>query len=251
MAHKIYYSISGYDTATIISAGFDASDNSLTVTDSSQVTNEENINSNSITSTVVTSFGNEDAIRIDFGTTKTLDFIAHYMSSADTNDLYIYSSNSSAASYTQLGTILSSAIGWNIKEIDETTNRYWVIRSEDGTFSGLREVLLGKIINLQIPDIGSEEQEDYSTIYQQSYSGTQYSNKIDQPSTLFTLNFSFIDSDLKSDLETMQSTVQNRLKFVYYDESSYHYVRLVSPLQFTQVANSVYSTTMILQEQFQ
>ena len=252
MAHKLYYSIDGYYDATVVAGGsFDQSDNSFTVSDGSQVLNEANINSNSITDTVISSFGTNDVIRVDFGGVKTIDFIANYHSVADTNDLYFYSSNSSAASYSNRGNINSSVIGWNVTEFTEATNRYWALRSQDGTFDGMHEVIMGVSLNLQQPDMGAVEEEVYSTHYNEAYSGTQYSNKIDQPRTRGTLNFSFVDSDLKTGLELFQNTVQNKFKFIYYDESSYHYVRLVSPLQFTQVAGAVFTTQIILEEQFQ
>ena len=228
MAHKLYYSIDGYYDSTVVAAGsFDQSDNSFTVTDGSQVTNEANINSNSISDAAISSFGTNDVIRVDFGVTKTIDFIANYHSVADTNDLYFYS------------------------EFTEATNRYWVLRSQDGTFDGMHEVIMGTALDIGQPEIGNTENEKYNTVYNQAYNGTQYSNKIDIPYTEWTIKLPIIDTTLKSALDTFQATVQNKFKFIYYDGNTNHYVRLVAPITYVLLAPLVYTVTIKLKESFE
>tara|TARA_X000001382_G_C3157281_1_gene174985 strand:+ start:387 stop:1145 length:759 start_codon:yes stop_codon:yes gene_type:complete len=252
MAHKLYYSIDGYYDSTVVAAGsFDQSDNSFTVTDGSQVTNEANINSNSISDAAISSFGTNDVIRVDFGVTKTIDFIANYHSVADTNDLYFYSSNSSAASYSNRGNINSSAVGWNVTEFTEATNRYWALRSQDGAFDGMHEVIMGAALDIGQPEVGNTENEQYNTVYNKAYNGTQYSNKIDKPFTEWTIKLPIIDTTLKSALDTFQSTVQNKFKFIYNDGSSNHYVRLVAPITYVLLAPLVYTATIKLKESFE
>ena len=252
MAHKLYYSIDGYYDSTVVAAGsFDQSDNSFTVTDGSQVTNEANINSNSISDAAISSFGTNDVIRVDFGVTKTIDFIANYHSVADTNDLYFYSSNSSAASYSNRGNINSSAIGWNVTEFTEATNRYWVLRSQDGTFDGMHEVIMGAALDIGQPEVENTDNEVYNTIMNTAYNGTQYSNKIDAPHTTWNITLPIITTSLKNSLNTFQSTVQNKYKFIYYDGSINHYVRLASPLVFNAIAPLAYSVNFKLRESFE
>jgi len=53
----------------------------------------------------------------------------------------------------------------------------------------------------------------------------------------------------KTALDGLNSSVQDWKKFIYYDDSNYHYVRMTKPMDFTEVAPSVYSTSVSLQEQ--
>ena len=81
-----------------------------------------------------------------------------------------------------------------------------------------------------------------------TYNNTEFSNKIDTELRRWTLQVPIlIDSD-KTSLESLQSNYKNLYTFLYYDESSYHHVRLAKPLTFNQVATNAYSTSITLQE---
>ena len=56
---------------------------------------------------------------------------------------------------------------------------------------------------------------------------------------------------MKTSLEALRdNTEQDRFKFVYYDGTDYHWVRMsADSLQFTEVAHTIYSTTMNLTQQ--
>ena len=54
---------------------------------------------------------------------------------------------------------------------------------------------------------------------------------------------------MKTSLEGVRDSVQDHKKFIYYDETDYHYVRMVSPMDFTEVAYQRYSTNIKLREQ--
>jgi len=47
----------------------------------------------------------------------------------------------------------------------------------------------------------------------------------------------------------MSDAVQDYKKFIYYDETSYNYVRMTKPMEFTEVAPDIFSTSMSLREQ--
>ena len=253
MAHTIYYDSVGSVDVTI-----NDGTGTTSFTDTSTITNEEYANDESILYVVGGlghNAGNKEALLFDLGSAKTVDFCAYYCNDDDSNsltlDVAIYQ-GSATGSLSQAGsTNTSSNLGWNIIGFSDTTSRYWTWVSVNDRFQVLTEVFFGNKLEIDRPGIGRVDEEMYSTYIQQTYNGTEYSNKIDQPVTQWTLELPIIDSDLKSGLESFQDTVQNRYKFVYYDESSYHWVRLVEPLQFDQIGTNAYTTTLVLREQFE
>ena len=53
----------------------------------------------------------------------------------------------------------------------------------------------------------------------------------------------------KTALEALNANIQDWKKFIYYDDTNYHYVRLVNPIEFTEVAPNVFSANVSLREQ--
>jgi len=257
MAHTIYYDSVGSVDVTI-----NDGKGTTSFTDTSTISNEEYANDESILS-VVGGLGHiggiSEALLFDLGSAKTVDFCAYYCNDENEDSLTlgvgIYQ-GSATGSLSLAGTNgshgeYSSDLGWNIIGFSDTASRYWTWVSIDDRFEVLTEVFFGNKLEIDRPGIGRIDEEMYSTYIQQTYNGIEYSNKIDQPVTQWTLELPIIDSDLKSGLESFQDTVQNRYKFVYYDESSYHWVRLAEPLQFDQIGTNAYTTTLVLREQFE
>ena len=91
--------------------------------------------------------------------------------------------------------------------------------------------------------------EEFGTDVITSYGGNEYSNKRHNPKTTWSWNWSNISSSMKTSLENVRDSVQDHKKFLYYDETSYHYVRMGKPLEFTEVAYQRYSTNIKLREQ--
>lgn len=259
MAKKFIYDSMGMLDLTAsgaVKAGtFNNGTSTFTPSDS-EITNEHAIKDQSL-SEAVTSFDDEDMIRIDFTTSKTASIIARYNNSGtqESDDMYVYRS-SSATNVTTDGGEISARLyqmiaGWDVDEFTEVSERYWFLRVEDGTtFTGLSEIILGVPLTFENePDIGIATQEIFATDLNTSLGGVEYANKRHEPKTTFQLNFSNISQTFKNNLVSFEQDVTNFKKFVYYDDSAYHYVRLDSPIKFTEVAFQRFSASLKLREQ--
>ena len=215
------------------------------------VTNEHYINDQSLSNSV-TSFDDEDTIRIDFGGAKAIDFALIYMTASDSQPLKIYQSTAATSGLTEIGSIGDSELnaGWNLEAFSSATKRYWFFRANDGTITDMSEIILGTKLTFEVePDMGISTQESFATDLNVSYGGVEYANKRHNPKTTWTLNFSNISSTFKGNLVNFEQDVTNYKKFVYYDDSSYHYVRLDAPIKFTEVAYQRFSASLKLREQ--
>ena len=250
MAKKFYYDSVGITEATITAGTYNASTNVFTAS-SSEITNEHYIADQSI-GQAVTSFDDENMIRINLGSAKTVSDVVLYNSGAkDFDDLFVYHSSSATASLTLKLELNTTFAGWNANTLTSSGSfQYWFLRSEDNEYSGLSEVILGQPLTfLHEPDIGIATQEIFATDLNTSLGGVEYANKRHEPKTTFQLNFSNISQTFKNNLVSFEQDVTNFKKFVYYDDSTYHYVRLDSPIKFTEVAFQRFSASLKLREQ--
>lgn len=250
MAKKFYYDTVGLTEGTITAGTYNSSTNVFSVA-AGEVTNEHYINDQSI-GHAVTSFDNEDMIRIDLGSAKTAsDIVLYNNSSKDFDDLFVYHSSSATGSLVLKLELNTTFVGWNANTLTSSGNfQYWYLRSEDGTYGGLSEVILGVPLTFENePDIGIATQEVFATDINKSLGGVEYANKRHDPQSTWTLNFSNISSTFKGNLVNFEQDVTNYKKFVYYDDSAYHYVRLDAPIKFTEVAYQRFSASLKLREQ--
>ena len=213
-----------------------------------EVTNEHYLKDMSI-GHGVTSFDNNDCIRIDFGSAITADFVLHYMTTANSLDMIIYKSSNATSSLSAFTTDAAHTVGWNINSITIDT-RYVFIESAESAFAGMTELVIGtKLAFENEPDTGIATQEIFGTDINKSYGGVEYANKKHEPQSTWTLNFSNISQTFRNNLASMEADVTNYKKFVYYDDSAYHYVRLDAPIKFTEVAYQRFSASLKLREQ--
>ena len=248
MAKKFYY-----DSVNLLDATITAGTLSGTTfsTSASAITNEHFINDQSI-GQAVSSFDDEDAIKIDFGSAKAItDVLTHNNSTSDeTDNLIIYYSSSASDIGSAFAINTTSPPGWDLVSASSQSARYWYIRSSEGTHAGFTEVIMGVPLEFENePDIGIATQEIFATDLNTSLGGVEYANKRHEPKTTFQLNFSNISQTFKNNLVSFEQDVTNFKKFVYYDDSSYHYVRLDSPIKFTEVAFERFSASVKLREQ--
>jgi len=248
MAKSFIYDSIGFSEATV-QAGT-ASGTTFTA-NSGAITDEHRAIDQSIGS-VITSFDYQDTIRFDLGSSQTANVIAVNFNGAEDDQFKVYAS----ASATAMGTAIlddefnvSSAGGWSVWTLSGT-GRYWFLRSADDTFLNMTEVIIGTKYNFDVNfDLNNKLGEEFGTDIITSYGGNEYANKRHEPKTTWSWNWSYLSSNQKTSLEDLNSKVQDHKKFIYYDETTYHYVRMVKPLVFTEVAPSVYSTSMTLREQ--
>jgi hypothetical protein len=253
MAKTIYYDSVGLTEATITAGTVSGTTFSAS---SSAITNVHRINDQSI-SDAITSFGANDVIRIDFGVSVDISqALTHNKSSATEEDnlrFYYHLSSSTDMSNTEAFVNFSSpAPGWDLagSVTSVKSGRYWFLKSDHDTFDGLTEMVIGKpLVFENEPDIGIATQEIFGTDLNTSLGGVEYANKRHEPKTTFQLNFSNISQTFKNNLVSFEQDVTNFKKFVYYDDSTYHYVRLDSPIKFTEVAFQRFSASLKLREQ--
>jgi len=248
MAKKFYY-----DNVDLLNATITAGTLSGTTfsTSASAITNEHYINDQSI-GHAVSSFDLDDAIKIDFGSDKSITHVLSHNNSTldETDNLIIYYSSSASDIGSAFAINLTSPVGWDLVSGSSQSARYWYIRSSQGTHAGLTEVIMGVPLEFENePDIGIATQEIFATDLNTSLGGVEYANKRHEPKTTWQLNFSNISETFKNNLVSFEQDVTNFKKFVYYDDSSYHYVRLDSPIKFTEVAFQRFSASLKLREQ--
>ena len=140
--------------------------------------------------------------------------------------------------------------GWTVVTFSSDTKQYWLLRATDDAIENLTEVIIGKKYDFDINfDLSNKIGEEFGTDIVTSYGGNEYSNKRHEPKTTWDWNWSYMLGSHKTSLESLNSNVQDWKKFIYYDETDYHYVRMTKPMVFTEVAPNVYSTSVSLREQ--
>ena len=250
MSSFIYDSI-GFTEATVTDGYYDPVP--YLFTSSNTVTNEHRANDMSIGSAItsyVGSGGDTDTLRFDLGTEKSANVIALYFSASESADMEL-SAGSSATDMAAVKSTMTSnfSAGWNVVTFGSTSNQYWFLRA-GGTVDNLTEVIIGTKYDFDVNfDLNNKIGEKFGTDIITSYGGQEYANKRHAPKTTWSWNWSYMLASHKTALDGLNSSVQDWKKFIYYDDSNYHYVRMTKPMDFTEVAPSVYSTSVSLQEQ--
>jgi len=255
MARSFIYDNIGLTESTLT----DGTVSTTTFASSSLVTNEERAIDMSI-STAITNLDLNDTLQFDVGEDNkdiNADAIAIYFTvdQSTGNNLELYSSDDATVGtlIAELGGAAPYAgfpLGWNVYTFDVKNGRYWYLRSNTGTLSGVAEVIIGTKYTFDVnPELNAKTGEEFGTDIITSYGGNEYANKRHEPKTTWDWNWSHILSTQKTALENMNASVQDWKKFLYYDDTNYHYVRMTKPITFTEVAPSVYSANMSLREQ--
>ena len=253
MARSFIYDNIGLTESTLTDGTVDGT----TFASSNTVTNEERAIDMSV-STALTLFSGagdpDDGLRFDVGTANAstnANAIAVYFTSAHGHDMKIYSGSSATAMGTAIANKTDNWVeGWNVITFSATAGRYWFIHATTGLFDDITEVIIGNKYDFAVnPELNAKTGEEFGTDIMTSYGGNEYANKRHAPKTTWDWNWSHILSTQKTALEDMNASVQDWKKFIYYDDTNYHYVRMTKPVTFTEVAPSVYSANMSLREQ--
>ena len=216
-----------------------------------QITNEHRVIDQSIGS-VITSFNNGDAIRFDLGSSQTANILAVNFNGAEDDQFKIYT----GASATAMGSAIldddfdvDSDGGWNVFTVSGS-GRYWFLTCPDDTFLNMTEVIIGTKYDIDMNfDLNNKIGEEFATDTIISQGGNEYYTKRHAPKTTWDWKWSYLTSGQKTSLDGLNSSVQDYKKFLYYDETDYHYVRMTKPMDFTEVAPDIYSTAFSITEQ--
>tara|TARA_R110000787_G_scaffold75418_1_gene166996 strand:- start:388 stop:1161 length:774 start_codon:yes stop_codon:yes gene_type:complete len=255
MARQFIYDSVGFSEATIKSGTFSGS-STKTFSDTGGIASIERIADQNISIPITaSSFGQYETMQIDLGSAQSSNAIALYHTSADTNDLVMYASNhatqfTSGDSVTTLSTD-HPANDWNVFAATVSSKRYiYIYNGTANNYDYLSEMIIGSKYTFDVnPELNSKIGEEFGTDVVTSYGGNEYANKRHAPKTTWDFTFSHILSTQKTALEALNANVQDWKKFIYYDDNAYHYVRLVKPIEFTEVAPNVFSANVSLREQ--
>lgn len=248
MAKSFIYDSSGTYDATLT----DGTVTGSTFSDSSSITNELYANDQSI-SNAITSFDIDDAIRFGYTTAQTIDTIALYFSASSSGRLDIYPDGGTATSLgSSAGNDASLGSGWNIIDITEASNDNWFLVATVAEVTNLAEVILGKTLTFpHNPNLSGKESKVFGVDVVESYGGLEYANKRHDGKRVWEMSFSNLNATDKTNFESMRDAIStNFLKFVYYDDSTYHWVRaLPGSFEFTEVAYQSYNMNVKIIEQ--
>jgi len=249
MAKVFYYPIKEFGSGTFNDGTLTSGGNFISVPGT--ITNEEYLTDQSI-GLASTTWIADEALRVDLGSAVACDFLAIYATASDTDNFVLYgSANSNASGKVTVKTITATlSAGWNVYTFNSASYRYWFLRKSSGTNSFVSEILLGNAytfgLNFDLNNVlGHIPFNDVVT----TPAGLQYSNQVATNLDTWKWNWSYITSSMKTSLESINTNVGTHLKFIYYDETNYNWVKMSKLMQFTEVAPSVYSTSVNLREQ--
>ena len=263
MAHFIYPNANLYNNDPVGGQRTGGTDDFAANTD---VTNPERAGDLSIaTALTMPQF---KAIRFDMDSTITaIDAVAVYSNTANTHDVHFFNSSSATtnafgsgdANFITGSSFPDLTVGWNVKTGLSTTSggatanqRYFYFYGNHASGqSAVTEVIIGNKLDLTNVTLSGSEGKSFGNDVVTSYGGIEFSNLRHEGKRFYNFNLNHVNETYKTNLETMRDAVRgSHYKFLYYDDSSYHYVRMSKDsLQFKEVAVGVYDTKISLVEQ--
>ena len=248
MAKKFIYDSAGTYNSTLT----DGTVSGSTFSVSSSITNELFAQDQNI-SNAITSYNIDDAIRFGFSSAQTIDTVALYFTGASSGRLNIFTDGGTATSLgSTAGNDASLGAGWNIIDITEASNDNWFLVATVAEVTNLSEVILGKTLTFPFnPNLNSKESKQFGVDVVESYGGNEYANKRHDGKRMWEISFSNLTETDKTNFESMRDAIStNFLKFLYYDDSSYFWVRALSgSFEFTEVAYQAYNMNVKMIEQ--
>ncbi len=251
MAHFIYPNANLYNVEPVggeLSGGTNFVENT-------DVTNEARLTDVS-TATAAGFPADFDMVRFNLSDSgNTFDSIAVHANGGDEDDLNFYGSSSPTSSLSFIsGSNFTNAFtaGWNVRDADvSSSNQYVFMRATGGALNIFTEVILGTKLNLTNVTLSGSEGKSFGNDVVTSYGGIEFSNLRHEGKRFYNFNLNHVNETYKTNLETMRDAVRgSHYKFLYYDDSTYHYVRMSKDsLQFKEVAVGVYDTKISLVEQ--
>jgi len=251
-SYFIYDSINMYRSDNTVTEGTITTG---TFSASNSLTNHERSSDQNI-GTVITGVNDNDAIEYAVGSSVTADAAAVYFTGDDgvasgtIMTFYIDTDRTSLPSKGTLSAVSSS--GWAVASLTETTGTNFFTEF-NASVSNVAEILIGKKLTFEIePDVNIQTTKDYATEVQRSLGGVEYAINVNPGQEVITISFQNISSTFKNDLITMQDALKGEgKKFLYYDNSSFHWVRLDKTITFTEIADGRFSTQLTLRQQLQ
>jgi hypothetical protein len=254
-SYFIYDSINQYRSDNTITEGQMTDSGTPTFSASDTLTNHERAADQNI-GTVITGVADRDAIEYAVGTSTTADAAAVYFTGDDgvsSGTIITFFIDTDRVSLPNKGTISAvSGAGWAVTDLTETTGDKFFIEF-NGSVTNASEILIGKKLNFEVePDVNIQSSIDYGNEINRSLGGVEYSINVNPGQEVFTINFQNVSSTFKTNLIAFQDANRGESKkFVWFDGTTHHWVRLARPLTFTEVVDGRFSTTIQLRQQIQ
>ena len=254
-SYFIYDSINQYRSDNTVSEGQMSDSGTPTFSATSTITNHERASDQNI-GTIISAVADRDAIEYAVGSSVTADAAAVYFTGDDgvsSGTIMTFFIDTDRASLPSKGTISAvSAAGWAVTDLTETTGTKFFTEF-NGAVTNVSEILIGKKLSFEVePDVNVQSSINYENSIQRSLGGVEYALNVNPGQEVTTIGFQNISSTFKTNLTTMQDAIKGEAKkFVWYDGSSFHWVRLDKPMTFTEIADGRFSTQLVLRQQIQ
>ena len=254
-SYFIYDSINQYRSDNTVSEGRLTTATNPNFTTSDSITNHERASDQNI-GTIISAVADRDAIEYAVGSSVTADAAAVYFTGDDgvsSGTIMTFFIDTDRASLPSKGTISAvSAAGWAVTDLTETTGTKFFTEF-NGAVTNVSEILIGKKLSFEVePDVNVQSSINYENSIQRSLGGVEYALNVNPGQEVTTIGFQNISSTFKTNLTTMQDAIKGEAKkFVWYDGSSFHWVRLDKPMTFTEIADGRFSTQLVLRQQIQ
>jgi hypothetical protein len=198
------------------------------------------------------------SIRIDLGSSLAVNCVAVYLPADIVPDVKIHTGDSATTGFAQFGSTSSSpSAGWTVFTDTEVTHRYIIINIYDSvTFSDIavNEIILGNKYDFDItPNTGIVEGRLSGSDINKSYGAVEYSYKRHELIKTWDWQWDVPTTAIKTSLEAIETAVDlNYKKLIYYDGTTYYWVRIQpNSFKFTWQAYNFWTTPMSLVQQLQ
>jgi hypothetical protein len=153
----------------------------------------------------------------------------------------------------QVVTFGSTDNNWKVGTFTNVADRIRFSLEFNETITNVSEIMFGTKLNFEVePDINIQSSINYNNEINTSLGGVEYAINVNPGQEVFTISFQNISNTFKNNLITMQDALLGESKkFLYYDSTNYHWVRLARPMTFTEVADNRWSTQLTLRQQVQ
>ena len=249
MAKKFYYDLGTVDATS--SNGTTGGTTTYNPTESA-ITNPTLANDQSI-GAACTAFGDNDALRFNFGASVTARYVAVYFNATETDNIEIHCGSSAtamgAAKTTYTTTIVANV--WTVIDIGSSqSGQYWFIVA-DGALVGLCEVMICNAYTFAANyDLGDSESKIHGIDIDRSYGNVKASNKRHDELKTWSWTWPVVSSADKTNLETFENSIDIvRLKFIFDDETTKWWVSKNNIFNFSSIATGYYSVSCELQEE--
>ena len=252
----VYDSINQYRSDSLITAGT-YSGNVFTES-TGVITNFERAKDQNI-GTVMTGMADGEAVMITVADVNPYaDAVAVHFAGADgvtanDDELTLHTGRVFSDMSSQVVTFGSTDNNWKVGTFTNQADRIRFSLEFNESITNVSEIMFGTKLSFEVePDVNVQSSINYENEVQRSLGGVEYAINVNPGQEVITISFQNISSTFKSDLITMQDFLKGEAtKFLYYDGTTYHWVRLQKSMVFQEIADGRFSTQIVLRQQIQ